>query len=62
MEAQVSTCAYCEAVIVEGFIALYDDYRDQHFCDEQCFEEWFDENLEKLRSEYRALNVNAVEV
>ena len=62
MAAQVSTCAYCEAVIVEGSRALYDDYRDQHFCCEQCFEDWFEEKIDKLMSEYGALNIHTVDV
>ena len=62
MAEQVGYCAYCGCEIVEGSSVLYDDYRDQHFCDEQCYEEWFNENLEKLRSEYQALNIHKVDV
>lgn len=50
-------CAHCGAKLYEGQAALYDDYRDQYFCADDCFREWYGENVEMLAAEYRALNV-----
>jgi hypothetical protein len=53
------TCAGCHQPISRR--SLYDDYRDQHFCDDDCFERWCESNFEVLAEFYRRMNLNEEE-
>lgn len=55
-------CSKCNAELREGKSALYDDYRDQHFCNLTCFNEWYTDNVEMLAHEYYMLNVEKVQL
>lgn len=52
----------CGAELREGTTALYDDYRDQHFCGSACFDDWWSENSDKLAHEYRIFNVDSCDL
>lgn len=55
-------CSGCNAELREGQSALYDDYKDQHFCDRDCYDGWYDANVDIQKREYYLLNVNTAEL
>jgi hypothetical protein len=54
-------CAECNVTIFEGRRAIYDDYRDQYFCDRRCFDEWAAGNAELIQRFYERMNVGEVD-
>lgn len=50
-------CASCGRPIREGQTALYDEYTEQYFHDEQCFQDWCGMNPEIIEEYYKRLNV-----
>jgi hypothetical protein len=54
-------CTQCDAVIREGSTAIYDDYREQYFCDRRCFNEWARDNDELIQRFYERMNVGEVD-
>jgi hypothetical protein len=61
MPKLVDTCGNCFGGIYEGKSVLYDDRAEIHFCDEQCFREWAEnDGVEKVISFYHSMNVTGV--
>ena len=60
--ALAAICTTCSASLYEGQSALYDDYRDQHFCGRSCYSDWWADNTDVLAEEYRKLNVERAEL
>ncbi len=53
--AEPIKCANCKREIDDG---LYDDYREQYYCDNDCFNDWADGNFEEVVLFYAKMNVD----
>lgn len=52
----LTRCTFCGSFSP----SLYDDWLEQHYCNDECLEDYFEENPEEILALYKRLNVQSV--